>query len=420
MESGPGLSCPCYPQRRRCAARETLQFTECNDYFVKLIDCDRLGPMIPISQICIGKIAKCRDKHHVNLVVFGDHHMITIESLSKRYAPTRRSPAVTALESVSLTVNRGEILGIIGRSGAGKSTLLRMINGLERPTSGQVIVDGVEIATLSGGALRAERRKIGMIFQHFNLLSSLTAFGNVALPLKLAGMGKADIQHRVGELLDLVGLADKHHRYPVELSGGQKQRVGIARALATRPSVLLSDEATSALDPETTRSILGLLASINHLLGVTIVLITHEMAVVKEICHRVVVMDHGRVIEQGDVYDIVTRPQTETARSFLGSLSGHEIPPGLAARLQDDPAGTTQAVLRLGFVGPGANDPVISRLARQLNIDVAVLQAQADEIAHRPFGSIIVALPNAQLFDGSAESFLGQAGVRVERLGHVA
>lgn len=345
--------------------------------------------------------------------------MIAIEAVTKTFAATPKSPGVTALAGVDIAIARGEIYGVIGRSGAGKSTLIRTVNGLETPTSGRVVVDGVDVTALSAATLRAERRKIGMIFQHFNLLSSRTAYGNVALPLELAGVPAARIKAKVEDLLDLVGLADKRDRYPVELSGGQKQRVGIARALATDPKVLLCDEATSALDPETTRSILALLADVNARFGVTIMLITHEMAVIKEICNRVGVIDAGRIVEEGDVYDVFTRPRTEVARSFLGTLNGREIPPGLAARLRPTPEGTTQAVIRLSFTGAKANDPVISRLSRDLNLEVAVLQGQIDEIGHRPFGTIIVTIPNAALADGSAESFLSQRGVGTERLGHV-
>jgi D-methionine transport system ATP-binding protein len=345
--------------------------------------------------------------------------MIAIESVSKTFAATPKSPAVTALDGVAIAIGRGEIYGVIGRSGAGKSTLIRAVNGLERPTSGRVVVDGVDVTALPQAELRAERRKIGMIFQHFNLLSSRTAFGNVALPLELAGVPTARIRSKVDDLLDLVGLTDKRDRYPVELSGGQKQRVGIARALATDPKVLLCDEATSALDPETTRSILGLIADVNVRFGVTIMLITHEMAVIKEICHRVGVIDGGRIIEEGDVYDVFTRPKTEVARAFLGTLNGRSIPPGLAARLKASPEGTREAVIRLSFTGEKANDPVISRLSRELNLEVAVLQGQIDEIGHRPFGTIIVTIPNAALFDGSAERFLAERGVATERLGHV-
>jgi D-methionine transport system ATP-binding protein len=346
--------------------------------------------------------------------------MIRVENLSRLYPATRKSAAVSALKQVDIAIGAGEIYGVVGRSGAGKSTLLRMINALERPSSGRVVVDGVDMSRLDGKDLRAERRKIGMIFQHFNLLSSRTAYGNIALPLEFAGVDSATIESRVNNLLDLVGLSDKRDRYPAELSGGQKQRVGIARALASEPKVLLSDEATSALDPETTRSILSLLAEINRRLGVTILLITHEMEVIKEICHRVGVMEEGALIEEGDVYEVVTRPKTATARSFLGALAGGEVPAGLAARLRPWSEGGQAAALRLRFSGPRATEPILSRLTSEKGIEVAVLQAQVDEIAGRPFGSMIIVVPGAALADGSAEAFLADHGVLTERLGHVA
>ena len=345
--------------------------------------------------------------------------MISIEGVSRIYPATNKSAAVAALKDVDIAIGAGEIYGVIGRSGAGKSTLLRAINGLERPTAGRVCVDGADISALDGEALRAARRKIGMIFQHFNLLSSRTTFDNVALPLEFAGLDKKAIRAHVESLLDLVGIVDKRDRYPVELSGGQKQRVGIARALATEPKVLLSDEATSALDPDTTRAILALIADINRSLGVTIVLITHEMAVIKEICHRVGVMEAGEVIEDGDVYDVITRPRTEIARSFLSALSGRELPRWLVEKLHDDRARARTAVLRLRFAGEKATEPAISRLARRLGADVAILQAQVDEIGGRPFGSIVVAMPADEALGAAAHAFLADYDVAIERIGYV-
>ncbi|MDR3373483.1 MAG: methionine ABC transporter ATP-binding protein [Ancalomicrobiaceae bacterium] len=346
--------------------------------------------------------------------------MIATRDLARIFAPTKSSAGVTALAGIDLDVAPGEIFGVIGRSGAGKSTLIRCINGLEKPTRGSVTVDGVEITGLDEVGLRAERRKIGMIFQHFNLVSSRTAFDNVALPLEFAGLDRRTIKARVEPLIDLVGLADKRDRYPVELSGGQKQRVGIARALATEPKVLLSDEATSALDPETTLSILALLKQVNRDLGLTILLITHEMEVVKQICDRVGVIDGGRIIEEGAAYDVITRPRTETARSFLGALAGRTLPPLLAARVRQTREDTRHAILRLTFTGETAEEPTIARLSRRFGTDVAILQAQVDEIGGRPFGSITIAIGNEHLDDGAVDAFLTQAGVSVERIGHVA
>lgn len=345
--------------------------------------------------------------------------MISIEGVSRVFPATAKNGEVTALRDVDIAIEAGEIYGLIGRSGAGKSTLLRAINGLERPTKGRVRVDGADISALREEALRAARRKIGMIFQHFNLLSSRTTFDNVALPLEFAGLDAKAIRVRVESLLDLVGIADKRDRYPVELSGGQKQRVGVARALATEPKVLLSDEATSALDPDTTRSILTLLADINRTLGVTIVLITHEMAVIKEICHRVGVMENGAVIEESDVYDLITRPRTEIARSFLSALNGGALPRWLREKLHTDRERASTAVLRLSFTGDKATEPAIARLSRRLGADVAILQAQVDEIGGRPFGSVIVALPADAALDHATHAFLADYDVAIERIGYV-
>ena len=346
--------------------------------------------------------------------------MIQLDQVSKHYPPPKRGgPAVTALNEVSLTVEAGEIYGIIGRSGAGKSTLIRVVNQLEAPTSGRVLVDGVEISALSGAALRRERRGIGMIFQHFNLLSSRSVFDNVALPLELAGLSKAAIRAMVEPLLELVGLTDKRNRYPAELSGGQKQRVGIARALATEPKVLLCDEATSALDPETTRDVLRLIAEINRKLGLTVVLITHEMHVIKEICHKVAVLEAGRVIEQGSVFEVFTRPQHPTTRSFIGMVTGVDLPPALANQLQADPQPGGEAVLLIRFVGDSADQPILSRLARHHGIDANILSGRIDHIQGRPFGTLVVALPNGETL-GTALAFFQSHQLSVEVLGHVA
>ncbi len=348
-----------------------------------------------------------------------DAPMIMVEGVSRIFPATAKSAEVTALRNVDIAIRAGEIYGLIGRSGAGKSTLLRAINGLERPTTGRVRVDGADISALEGDALRSARRKIGMIFQHFNLLSSRTTFDNVALPLEFVGLDRRAIRSRVESLLDLVGIADKRERYPVELSGGEKQRVGIARALATEPKVLLSDEATSALDPDTTAAILALLADVNRSLGVTIALITHEMTVVKEICQRVGVMEKGEVIEEGDVYDVLTRPRTETARSFLSGLSGRGLPRWLAEKVHAERERARDAILRLSFTGEKATEPAIARLARTLGADVAILQAQVDEVGGRPFGSIIVAMPASAALEEATHAFLADYDVAIERIGYV-
>ncbi|MGO4572949.1 methionine ABC transporter ATP-binding protein [Microvirga sp. 2TAF3] len=343
--------------------------------------------------------------------------IVRLENVSKVY-PGRQGAPVSALNDIDLAVPQGSVLGIIGRSGAGKSTLIRLVNGLEKPTSGRVIVDGADISALPEKALRHARRSIGMIFQHFNLLSSRTAAQNVALPLEVAGYDKAAIKARVDELLALVGLTDKRNRYPSELSGGQKQRVGIARALATKPKVLLSDEATSALDPETTRSILDLLAKINAELGLTIVLITHEMAVIRSIAKEVAVIEAGRIVEKGDVFDVFTRPQHEVTRSFLADETGRALPPYVASRLQPVATPGSQAVIRIGFRGPHATDPVLARLARDLNIEANILAGSVDEIAGRPCGTLVIGVPEVSLEKTLA--FLKHYGLDTEVLGHVA
>jgi D-methionine transport system ATP-binding protein len=261
--------------------------------------------------------------------------MVAFQATGKRYGPAGEG-GFTAVEHVDLTVARGAITGIIGRSGAGKSTLIRMVNGLETATSGKVLVDGVDVGALGEDGLRGLRRQIGMIFQHFNLLSSRTAFDNVALPLEIAGVDRQAIRAKVGPLLDLVGLGDKAGSYPSELSGGQKQRVGIARALATDPKLLLSDEATSALDPETTQSILELLKRINADLGLTVLLITHEMEVVKTIASHVAVIDAGRIVEAGRTFDVYTNPQHETTRTLLAASL--KLPQWLRSTIKPQPS----------------------------------------------------------------------------------
>ncbi|OCG75531.1 methionine ABC transporter ATP-binding protein [Microbacterium sediminis] len=299
--------------------------------------------------------------------------MITISHLIKSYGDTR------ALDDVSLTVERGEIYGVVGTSGAGKSTLIRTVNGLETPDSGTVEVDGTVITGLTGGALRAARHRIGMIFQHFNLLSRRTVAGNVSLALEAQGLPRAARKARVAEILDLVGLADRAGHYPAQLSGGQKQRVGIARALATNPSVLLSDEATSALDPETTASILQLLARLNRELGLTILLITHEMDVVKQICTSAALMQRGRIVEAGRLRELLLTPGSVIARQLF-PLGEAPVTPGAT-------------VLDLTFTELTAHDPVIARLAREQGLDIGLLGAAIETIDGVQSGRTRLELP---------------------------
>ncbi|MCC8972134.1 methionine ABC transporter ATP-binding protein [Bradyrhizobium brasilense] len=346
--------------------------------------------------------------------------MIRFEAVSKVYPAYRDKPSVHALQAIDFAIPRGSITGVIGRSGAGKSSLVRLINGLEKPSSGRVVVDNSEISALAGRELRLAQRSIGMIFQHFNLLSSRTAADNIALPLEIAGWSRADIAVRVAELLELVGIADKYDRYPSELSGGQKQRIGIARALATRPNVLLSDEATSALDPQTTRAILDLLANINRELGVTIVLITHEMSVVRQLAKEVAVIDGGQVVERGHVAEIFTHPRHPVTQAFLSEVIGDSVPVSLASRLSPQPVAGGQTVLRVQVRGTEAGDTVVARLSRELSHDVALLSARIDEIGGQHVGSLILGIPGGEAAARQALAYLSQHDILVERLGYVA
>ncbi|MBB1492170.1 ATP-binding cassette domain-containing protein [Paracoccus sp. MC1854] len=322
---------------------------------------------------------------------------------------------VAALDRVSLDVQAGGITGVIGRSGAGKSTLLRLVNGLERASSGRVEVLGRDVTAARGRELRSLRRDVGMIFQHFNLLANRTVRGNVVLPLEIAGVPRAEAAARVARLIELVGLTPFADRYPAQLSGGQKQRVGIARALATGPKVLLSDEATSALDPETTQAVLALLRDINRELGLTILLITHEMAVVRDICHHVAVMEGGRIVETGETYDIFANPHDPVTRSFLSGVTGASLPGFIARRIT--PEGTGPAILRITFAGDSATHPVLSRLGSELGIDASILGGAIEEIDGRPFGNLTVQVPAEAL--PRAQAYLQAHDLRTEVLGHV-
>ena len=325
---------------------------------------------------------------------------------------------VHALADVTLTVEPGAICGIIGRSGAGKSTLLRMVNRLERPTTGTVTVAGRDVGRASGAALRAIRREVGMIFQHFNLLASRTVAGNIALPLEIAGEPADRIRARVADLIARVGLEGLAGRYPAELSGGQKQRVGIARALATSPKVLLSDEATSALDPETTQTVLRLLADINRDLGLTILLITHEMAVVRDIASHMAVIEGGRIVESGPTYDIFTRPTHPTTRSFLGGVTGLTLPGFIAGRLLEArPDGPSEEVIRVTFAGNHATDPMLSKLAVEKGIASNILAGAIEEVGPHPFGNLLISVDAAR--GAEARAYLERHGLLTEVLGYV-
>ena len=342
--------------------------------------------------------------------------MIRLDDLHKTYAGA--GAAVEALRGVSLRVERGEVFGVIGRSGAGKSTLLRCINMLERPTSGRVIVDGVELGELRGRALHEVRRNIGMIFQHFALLSSRTVAQNVALPLELAGRSRAEIEAAIAPIIDFVGLTALRDRYPAQLSGGQAQRVGIARALANAPKVLLCDEATSALDPQTTQSILALLREVNRTFGVTIVLITHEMGVIKSVCDRVAVLDAGRIVEEGPVRDLFLAPQTAVARAFAGEPSRDDLEALLAAPLVDAPISGANAVWRLGF-SESARESVVTALVRRFPIELNIVSGAIERVGGEPLGALVIEVAAEPRVREEAERWLTAAGVRVDGLGYV-
>ena len=318
--------------------------------------------------------------------------MIELQHITQRY-PTPEGDVFYALKDVSLHINPGEIFGIIGRSGAGKSTLVRCINFLNRPSEGTVTVNGKCLNTMSEAELRATRRNIGMIFQHFNLLSSRTVFDNAAFPLELTGTDKAAIRAKIDPLLELVGLSEHRNKYPAQLSGGQKQRVGIARALANDPKVLLSDEATSALDPETTVGTLELLKRINKELGLTIVMITHQMDVVKQICARVAVMNKGVVVEEGAVIDVFRHPQSETAKALIGNIMAQDLPASMIERVRGQLAGQDLSlvhILRLSFVGSEVTRPIVSEASRLFSIDFNILLGQVDEVQGKGFGTLTV------------------------------
>ncbi|XHF31330.1 ATP-binding cassette domain-containing protein [Pseudomonas chlororaphis] len=326
---------------------------------------------------------------------------------------------VAALQGIDLAIQRGEVFGIIGRSGAGKSSLIRTINRLEQPTSGRVLIDQVDIGEYDEDRLVALRRRIGMIFQHFNLMSAKTVWQNVELPLKVAGVPKEQREKKVRELLELVGLQAKHKAYPAQLSGGQKQRVGIARALVHDPDILLCDEATSALDPETTQSILGLLREINKRLGLTIVLITHEMAVIREICDRVVVLEHGRIVEQGPVWEVFGNPQHEVSQTLLAPLQ-HALPEELQSRLQAQLSSSDAAVvLRLQFTGSQQDEPDLAALFAALGGRVKLLQGGVERIQGHALGQLLLAVAGSKLNAEELRQRASQWAQRTEVLGYV-
>ena len=345
--------------------------------------------------------------------------MIKLSKIEKIYKGA--SGDVHALKGIDLHIERGEIYGIIGLSGAGKSTLVRCINMLERPTAGEVIVDGKNMMQLSESELRDARKNIGMIFQHFNLLSSATVYENIAFPLTLSKTPAAEIEKKVRPLLELVGLSDKANQYPSQLSGGQKQRVGIARALASDPKILLCDEATSALDPQTTKSILALIKDINKKLKLTVVVITHEMQVIKEICDKVAVISDGVIAERGNVLDVFTNPQHKITKEFISVLLSNDLPAAFRGNeISQEKTPGSLLLLRLIFLGEKADDPVLAEMIRNCKgLECTMLFGNLDEIHGVPFGRMIVGLSGAESSIQNALDFLSTKDVRVEVIGYV-
>ncbi|GAB2718541.1 methionine ABC transporter ATP-binding protein [Paenibacillus thermoaerophilus] len=340
--------------------------------------------------------------------------MIRLENVTKVFVQDKQK--VEAVKNVSLHVRKGEIFGIIGFSGAGKSTLIRCINYLERPTEGTVRINGVDLAGLNEAQLRETRRKIGMIFQNFNLLSSATVFDNVAAPLRLVRTPVSEIEKKVGELLEIVGLKEKESAYPSQLSGGQKQRVAIARALASEPEILLCDEATSALDPQTTESILELLLEINRKYRITIVLITHEMHVIKKICDRVAVMENGEVVEQGNVIDVFSKPKQPITRNFIKTIFDENLPESLLKKIneQDNPA----TLLRISFVGEHAAEPIWAELATRFKLRPNILYGNITQIKDTTLGILIVRVVGEPSDIEAGMNYLKTQELQIEVMNH--
>ncbi|MBC5638241.1 methionine ABC transporter ATP-binding protein [Ornithinibacillus sp. BX22] len=339
--------------------------------------------------------------------------MISIKDLTKVFRFDQKE--IKAVDHLSLTIEDGDIFGVIGYSGAGKSTFIRLLNRLEDPTSGQVTIQGKNITAMKKNELRIARQDIGMIFQHFNLLWSRTVRENIAFPLEIAGVPAKEREDRVKELIELVGLAGRENAYPSQLSGGQKQRVGIARALANNPKVLLCDEATSALDPETTDSILDLLIDINERLGLTIILITHEMHVIKKICNRVAVMEKGKIVEQGDVLDVFLKPKQPVTKKFVEQVMGDSD--GDLSQLLD--VYTSGRVVRLHFVGDSANQALISQLSKEFEIEVNILQGKITQTKLGAYGTLVVQINGSDREINNTIQFITEkTTVEVEVLTH--
>ena len=343
--------------------------------------------------------------------------MIRFENISKTFES--KTGIVHAVKEVNFSIDKGDIFGVIGYSGAGKSTLVRLINLLERPTEGSVYISGEDITQFTPQQLRMRRKKIGMIFQQFNLLSARTVYDNVALPLKRQGLSKDEIKKKVIELLELVGILDKSKAYPSQLSGGQKQRVAIARALANNPDILLCDEATSALDPQTTKTILRLLKNLNEKLGITIVIITHEMEVVKEICDKVAVMEDGYVVELNTVQQIFSNPQQPITKEFINTTSNLSQ---LNDLLENDSKlvrlEAHQKLLRIDFIGDSTSDAIISQISKQYDTEASIIFANVEVIKGEILGSMVVILSGQSNNQDAAISHLDEIGIKVEVIKH--
>ena len=343
--------------------------------------------------------------------------MIELVNVEKTYYS--KAGDIHALHKTNISIKAGEIFGIIGLSGAGKSTLVRCINMLERPTAGQVFVDGAELTSMTDAQLRKARQSIGMIFQHFNLLTSRTVYQNIAFPLEIQGMSKSEIDKRVRPLLELVQLEERADYYPSQLSGGQKQRVGIARALASNPKVLLCDEATSALDPQTTKSILELLKDINKKLNLTIVLITHQMEVVKAICDRVAVIENGDIIEEGPMVDVFTNPQHPTTKEFTKSVINAEIPDMIKnMKLTDTYKEGSKLSVRISFIGDSASEPIVSGMVKRFAVDVSILYGNIDQLKDVPFGTLIIEVSGDKSGIKNALEYLHSQNLKTEVIGY--
>lgn len=336
--------------------------------------------------------------------------MIQLQSVVKQFEA--KNGTVTAVDQVDIQVKKGEIHGVIGYSGAGKSTLIRCVNLLERPTSGKVIINGIDLTEASPEQLRQSRQKIGMIFQHFNLLKTATVYDNIAIPLKLLGHNKQEVEQKVKKYAEIVGLTDKLTSYPNQLSGGQKQRVAIARSLSQEPEILLSDEATSALDPETTDSILDLLLEINEKLGITILLITHEMNVIQKICDYVYVLEKGRLVEHNTAIELFTKPQHPTTRKFLNTISQRNLSDSLIEQLN-----LTGAVIRLTFVGESTGKPLIADVASRFHMQPNILAANIIELKNGIVGNIVVHINGTAAEITAITQYLKDNGVQIDILG---